>query len=204
MSNRESITIKDFGSGSRVFKSNYRPINRIAKTSGTNLKRSQLLFRLVKYFNPTSTLELGTNLGIATHALALANKKNTITTIEGCPNLKQFAEKQLQSHSVSNTNVINQEFDKALNLLSDQTFDLVFVDGNHSKDATIRYFKQLLNMVHNDSVIIFDDIHWSKDMSEAWEHIRTHKEVTVSIDTFYWGFILFRKEQVKEHFTIRL
>ena len=41
-------------------------------------------------------------------------------------------------------------------------------------------------------------------MSEAWEFIKTHEKVTVSIDTFFWGIVFFRKEQVKEHFTIRV
>ncbi len=54
------------------------------------------------------------------------------------------------------------------------------------------------------SVFIFDDIYWSKPMSEAWAIIINHPKVTVSIDTFYWGIVFFRKEQVKEHFTVRV
>jgi len=41
-------------------------------------------------------------------------------------------------------------------------------------------------------------------MSEAWAIIINHPKVTVSIDTFYWGIVFFRKEQVKEHFTVRV
>jgi hypothetical protein len=41
-------------------------------------------------------------------------------------------------------------------------------------------------------------------MEAAWEEIKTHPEVRVSIDTFFLGLVFFRKEQVKQHFTIRL
>jgi predicted O-methyltransferase YrrM len=85
-----------------------------------------------------------------------------------------------------------------------QTPDLIYFDGNHRKEASLHYFEKLLPLVHNDSVFIFDDIHWSKEMEEAWEQIKAHPQVSVSIDTFYWGLVFFRKEQEKEHFTIRL
>jgi len=82
--------------------------------------------------------------------------------------------------------------------------DLIYFDGNHQKEASLHYFEKLLPLAHNDSVFIFDDIHWSGEMEEAWEQIKAHPRVRVSIDTFYWGLVFFRKEQEKEHFTIRL
>ena len=85
-----------------------------------------------------------------------------------------------------------------------QPFDLIFIDGNHQKEATLNYFEKLLSAVHNDSVMIFDDIHWSKEMEAAWEEIKLHPEVSVTIDTFYWGLVFFRREQAKEHFVIRV
>ena len=88
--------------------------------------------------------------------------------------------------------------------LKPKTFDLIFFDGNHQKEATLNYFESLLPTAHNDSVFIFDDIYWSKDMTEAWETIKQHPRVTVTVDTFYWGFVFFRKEQLKEHFVIRV
>ncbi|WP_081212355.1 O-methyltransferase [Salegentibacter sediminis] len=84
------------------------------------------------------------------------------------------------------------------------TFDLIYFDGHHTKEATLKYFELLLPTAHNDSVFIFDDIHWSAGMEEAWEIIKKHPEVRVSIDTFHLGLIFFRKEQAKQDFIIRL
>ncbi|MCK8479580.1 O-methyltransferase [Psychroserpens algicola] len=198
------IEITDFGSGSRVFKSNIRAINAIAKTSGTSVKRAELLFRIVKYFKPNRTLELGTSLGIATHAMALGHLENTITSIEGCSNISDIAQQQLKEFNISNVEIKTGSFEAVLPKLNTTNYDLIFFDGNHNKDATLDYFNTLVASAHNDSVFIFDDIHWSKPMLEAWETIKSHPKVTVSIDTFFWGFIFFRKEQAKENFTIRL
>ena len=83
-------------------------------------------------------------------------------------------------------------------------FDLIYFDGNHRKQPTLDYFQKLLPTAHNDTVFIFDDIHWSREMEEAWEEIRKHPAVKVTIDTFFWGLVFFRKEQEKEHFVIRV
>ncbi|MEH6535834.1 MAG: class I SAM-dependent methyltransferase [Psychroserpens sp.] len=204
LKNKQKIEVTDFGSGSRVFKSNSRTLSAIAKTSGTTTKRAQLLYRIVKYFKPEHTLELGTSLGIATQAMALGYSENTVTSIEGCSNISEFTKQQLSDLNIENVTVKNGEFETLLPKLKANAYDLVFFDGNHNKAATLHYFNVLLETTHNDSIFIFDDIHWSKEMSEAWEIIKTHPKVTVTIDTFFWGLVFFRKEQVKENFKLRL
>lgn len=203
LNNTDSIEITDFGSGSRVFKSDSRIISAITKTSGTTLKRAKLLYRLTRYFQPKHSLELGTSLGIATHAMAIGHSENTILSIEGCPKTADVARKQLSKANVDNVTVKTGQFENMLPKLKGR-YDLIFIDGNHSKSATLDYFNVLLDTAHNDSVFIFDDIHWSKDMLEAWQTIKQHAKVTVTIDTFFWGFVFFRKEQAKENFQIRL
>ena len=81
LQNKNTIEVTDFGAGSRVFKSNTRAINQIAKNAGISPKRAELLFRMVRYFQPDSVLEIGTSLGLATSALALGNPKAKITTL---------------------------------------------------------------------------------------------------------------------------
>ena len=85
-----------------------------------------------------------------------------------------------------------------------KTFDLIYFDGNHTKEATLRYFETCLETVHNESVFIFDDINWSQEMRTSWEEIKQHASVTVTVDTFFWGIVFFRKEQAKEHFIVRV
>ena len=202
--NKELIEVTDFGAGSRVFKSNKRPVFSIAKNAGITLHRAKLLYRLTSYLKIKNALELGSSVGIASSAIA-ANKKTKLTTIEGCPETAKIAREQFQKYDLNNIDLrigkFEDQFEELLH--GDQKFDLIYFDGNHQKQATLNYFEKLLPTAHNDSVFIFDDIHWSKEMQEAWEEIKKYKSVTVTIDTFQWGLVFFRKEQVKQHFVIR-
>ncbi|PKB17753.1 O-methyltransferase [Flavobacterium sp. 5] len=205
LQNKNTIEITDFGAGSRVFKSNTRQIAKIAKAAGISTKRAQLLYRIVNYFQPDTILEIGTSLGLATSALSLGNPKASITTLEGCPNTMNQCQLQLKKFNINNVECVVTEFSSYFQnqQLSTFNFQLIYFDGNHSKKATLDYFELLLPTITNETVWIFDDIHWSADMEEAWEIIRNHSKVTVSIDTFQWGLVFFRYEQPKQHFIIR-
>ncbi|MCB4799681.1 O-methyltransferase [Neotamlana laminarinivorans] len=201
LKNSNILNVTDFGAGSHTFKTSERKISEMAKYAGSTLKRAKLLYRICKYFKPDNILEIGTSLGISTHAMSLGNSKAKITSLEGCPNISQFTSNLLNNNNV---NIVTGNFSETLKTQDNKPFDLVFFDGNHQKEATLNYFKTLLETAHNNSIFIFDDIYWSKDMAKAWEIIKQHPKVTVTIDTFFWGFVFFRKEQVKQHFTIRL
>lgn len=205
LKNKNFIEVTDFGAGSKVFKSNRRQIAKIAQTAGISPKRAELLFRVTNYFQPETILEIGTSLGLATSALALGNPKAKVITLEGCPNTSGIAKNQLDEFDCNNVENIISEFESFLvsEKLNSKIYNLIYFDGNHSKKATLEYFELLLPTINNDSVWIFDDIHWSKEMEEAWETIKNHPKVKVTIDTFQWGFVFFRREQEKEHFTIR-
>jgi predicted O-methyltransferase YrrM len=235
LQNKNTIEVTDFGAGSKVFKSNTRAINQIAKTAGISSKRAKLLFRMARYFQPTTILEIGTSLGLATSALSLGNKNAKITTLEGCANTQAIAKELFQvsgfKFPTNNIKFVTTEFKAFLNNLKPETWNLkpdlseselskqtwnlkpetlnlkphlVYFDGNHSKDATLNYFELLLPTTTNETVWIFDDIHWSTDMQQAWKIIKNHPKVTVTIDTFQWGIVFFRAGQEKEHFTIRV
>jgi len=203
LTSEETIFVTDFGTGSKVFKNNQRKVKDIAKHVGITRKRQQLLFRISHYFDYKSSLELGTSLGLATIALAI-HKNNKVTTIEGCEHTANIAIKQLDAFGSTSVQIQVGDFEEVLQKYTDTNFDIIYIDGNHNKESTLNYFELLLPFAHKDTLFIFDDIYWSKGMTEAWKEIIIHPKVTVSIDTFYWGLVFFRKEQKKESFTVRL
>ncbi|KXN98683.1 methyltransferase [Aequorivita aquimaris] len=202
-SDSSMVEMKDFGQGSRVFKGNARKVSAVVKNAGMKKKRQKLLFRLSKYFKSETVLELGTSLGLGTVALSLSNEFSAIQTVEGCPNTLQKAQEYFEKFNLHNIQIHQELFSEFLENTSTQ-FNLIFIDGDHNGERTLGYFNSLLNKVHNDSLIIFDDIYWSKDMTVAWQKIIANEKVTVSIDTFQWGLVFFRKEQPKQHFVIRI
>lgn len=200
-----SIEVTDFGAGSRVFNSNSRKVAKIAKTAGITKKRQRLLFRLMQYLNIKNSLELGTSLGLATAAMSLGQPGASIHTVEGCPQTAQKAHAGFDAFHLDKIALHIGAFDDFLDqLTADTTFDLIYLDGNHDEQHTIDYFNKLIHHKNLSSVMVLDDINWSKGMQRAWQYVKGHPEVTVTIDTFFWGLVFFRKEQAPQHFTIRL
>lgn len=199
------IEVKDLGAGSKVSKSNQRKVADIAKAVLTSEKYAQLLFRLVRYLKPKTVLELGTSLGITTLYLAEAVKNTEIVTVEGSPELARLAIQNFMRLGYRNIELKNSEFDlvlpKILNEL--RTLDFVFFDGNHRKEATLRYFEMCLPNINNNTIFVFDDIHWSQEMESAWNEIKKHNQVKATIDLFHFGLVFFRNELSKQDFIIK-
>jgi len=203
--NHEIISINDFGSGSKIFKGNQRKVSDITKIAGISTKKSLLLIRMIEYLELQNILEIGTSVGLGTATLSIGNSKATIKTLEGCKNTAAIAQKLFDTFNLENIQLSIGNFSNTLpSVIKNNQFDLIYFDGNHQKDATLNYFELCLKTVHNNSVFIFDDINWSVEMQKAWLKIKNHPKVTVTIDTYFWGIVFFRKEQEKEHFTIRV
>ncbi len=207
MNNDDStIIVEDYGAGSFISTSNTRTISSIVKMAAKSSKYGQLFFRLTNYFNSKNILELGTSLGISTAYFASANEKINVVSLEGSLAIAHKARANFQKLDIHNINVVTGNFDDTLLdvLKENETFDLIFFDGNHRKEPTLSYFKQCLHYSNTESIFIFDDIHWSDEMEEAWEEIKLHPAVTCSIDLFFIGLIFFRKEfKEVQHLCIR-
>lgn len=200
------LNVEDFGAGSGIDKKNRRAISSIAKNAAKPKKFGQLLFRMVKYYQPATILELGTSLGITTSYLSLAQPEARLITMEGSKEIAEAAKRNFRNLEIRNPEIIEGNFDHTLSSVVRglSTVDFAFIDGNHRKEPTERYFKQLLAKTNNDSILVFDDIHWSSEMEAAWETIKNNAAVTCSIDLFFIGIVLFRKEfKEKQHFTIK-
>lgn len=201
---KDTIVVNDLGAGSHRMNVKERKIASIAKNAGTTYTRAQLLYRMAAYFSCEKALELGTSLGFGSVALSLC-KTVQLTTVEACSQTLAVANSTMQGLELKNIQLVNQSFSDYLKTLPSNTkFDLIFLDGHHDREATLHYFETLLQHVHNDTVLIIDDIYWSRNMLLAWEKIKDHSAVKVSIDTYFWGIVFFRKEQVKQHFKIRV
>ena len=114
---------------------------------------------------------------------------------------------------------IDPKFKEALNLVQNtSTFktidDLINTKPEISKTPCLIYLDlktieessiaELFQICHKDSTILIPSIRETKTRFEHWNQLKSQSEVSVSIDTFYWGLLFFRTEQPKEHFTIRL
>jgi len=200
--NNTVIDTAGYGAGSRVFTSQRRTVSRIAKVAGMNRRKIRLMQKTVRYFKPKEILELGTSLGIGSVAMATA-AESRVTSIEGCPVTADMARKHIRSAGIPRIEIITGSFEETLpRLLEDKAFDMYYLDGNHTREATLKYFEIILPQMENHTIVIMDDIHWSKGMNTAWQTVAAHPEVTLSLDFYDLGMLFFRKELTKEHKSI--
>jgi len=200
------LQVTDFGAGSRLNATDKRKISEISKQALKPQKYAALLFRMVRYFQPDTIVELGTSLGITTAYLATARPGTSVTTLEGSPEIAAEAKKVFEKLAISNITQLNGHFNDTIEvaIARHTKVDFLFIDGNHRYQPTIQYFESFLSVATENTIIVLDDIHWSREMENAWQYCRKHPSVRLSIDLFFIGILFFRKDfRVPQHFSIR-
>ena len=227
LQSREQIHVTDYGAGSKVNASPVREVRDVAQNSKKSARLGRLFYRLIQQFDYEHIFDLGTSLGLTTLYLA-ANPKSKVITFEGCPetakvanqNFEEFYSSQstvgsrqstlhgsqsiVHSPQSSITTVVgNLDEVLASQVVAVPKIDFAFFDANHRYEPTVQYFETCLQKAHNDSLFVFDDVHWSAEMEMAWAYIKAHPSVTVTIDLFAVGLVFFRKQQPKQNFVLR-
>ena len=201
------IKRKDLGACAKNFPSDQRfvRVKDVVHHSSVSGKYGEFLFRLIRHYQPSTMLELGTSLGISTIYLGLAAPESRIVTIEGCLDSANLARENFEKAGLKNISVITGTFEEKLEpaLKEIPAPDLIYFDGNHRKEPTLAYFEQCLPHIHEGTIFVLDDIHWSAGMEEAWSAIRRHPRSKVCIDIYHMGIVFFNEGLSKEEFTLR-
>lgn len=200
---RRSLPVHDLGS-----KGNGESLRKISHIAGTSLspaRFSKLYLRIAHCFAATSIVELGTSFGI--NALYLAEKADaTVTTFEGSPAVAEVALMTFEFASKKNVKMIVGNIDHTLPAFIQgiRKVDLAFIDANHRYEPTLKYFECLLRKVHERSVVIVDDIHYTPCMAAAWKAIRNNRLVYGSADLFRCGIVFFDPSLNKQHVILQV
>lgn len=182
MQDESVIKFLDFGAGNPEDKRSEEEMLKgkeaqttIAKLSSIGLKNewSEWIYTLIKEREPKVVLELGTCCGFSAITMALANKNSTVYTIEGAKEIAAIAAENIKKAECANIVQVIGRFSDVLQdaLERISPIDFAFIDGHHDKEATIKYYKQILPYMAKGSVMAFDDISWSEGMKEAWSAI---------------------------------
>jgi predicted O-methyltransferase YrrM len=224
------LEIEDMGAGSAWKAPRQRSVGDITRRAAKPAKLGQLLYRVARYYRPVKVVELGTSLGFSTAYLAAGVRAafagervrgeggvdgngagvrgegpGRVWSIEGSGQVAAVAERNLGLLGLE-AKVVVGNFDFVLPGVLEEMggVDLAFVDGNHRRDPTLAYFNQLMEHAGRPAVLIFDDIHWSAEMEEAWVTIKNDPRVYLTIDLFFIGLVFLREEfKVKQDFVIR-
>lgn len=204
--NHQWIYVSDYGAGSKILKKKRKKISDIVRYSSVSRKNGLILFHLVRTFKPDEIIELGTSFGISTMYMALATDEAIIKTIDACATTSKFAQRNMKHLKIKGVRYIVHIFSKGLSeaLSTGKLRRLVFIDGDHRYDSTIRYVKEIIYKSKRDSVIVIDDINWSHEMYRAWSEIITWSEIRLSLELFHFGLLFLKPDISKQHYVVRV
>ena len=203
----------------------YRRICDIAKGSLAKKKYAQMLARLVNWLrgplltspsrggigdgglaigNGLVIVELGTSLGVTTAYMAAMDKRNKVITYEGCPAVAEIAKENWEALGLKNIDCRVGEITAEILDRDLERVDVAFIDANHTYAGTRAYFNVLAEKAHRKSVMIVDDIHYNKEMEQAWREICADERVTSTMDLYQMGLVFFDKDYWKRDYRIRV
>lgn len=203
----DPIETVDFGvgAGRKAYSTKILPLGKIVRLRSHSKSRLQLLYRLTRYYKPENILEFGTAVGISTTYIKGGNPISYMVTMEGCANLAARANDSFIKLGIGNIDIAVGNFDSILdNVLGKfKNLNFVFFDGNHREEPTLRYFEKCAQLSNENSIFVFDDIHWSTGMENAWKSIKNDSRVSITIDLFWFGLVFFRKGIEKQDFILK-
>lgn len=200
---RNEIVVNDLGTGAKLHPDKRR-ISAIARKSLSPPRYSSLYQRLIGHFRCRTIVELGTSLGINT--LYLAQPDDTqVYTFEGAPAIAAIAKTNFMRMGKTNITLREGDIDTTLTdfIKEGRAIDFAFMDANHTRDATTRYFTELLRALHEDSIVVLDDIHLTREMEEAWGDLRRHERVRATADLYRCGIAFFKPSLDKQHVVLK-
>lgn len=201
LSNHSFVSVKDLGATSPHFKNDKRTISKVAATSLNDEKQCELFYRILKYSDAKSILELGTSMGIT--SLYLSKKdESRVTTFEGNPAMISIARTNFEYFKQKNIEVIEGNIDHTLPdyLQNPAKIDFALIDANHRYEPTVRYFNLIARRMGDNGIMVIDDIYYSKEMARAWQELKKHDLVYGSVDLFRCGILFFDLNLNKQHF----
>ncbi len=185
-----TLKIEDFGAGSKKL-GNQRRISDIYKTSVASKKYQRLLYFIAQEFQSKNILEMGTSLGFSTVYLSVACS-GSVTTIEACNETHKEAMKLFDKMKLSNVTLIHSTFVDFFQNEKPSLYDLVFIDGHHDGEALLNYVKTLKPQLTSESILVIDDIRWSKGMFLAWTTLCEDPSFSSNVDLFRMGIVQFK------------
>jgi len=194
----------DPGAGSSLLKRKGEKLRSIVRRSSVCYKYGKVLFAAALEFQPSTILELGTSVGISTMYLCEGAPRARVYTIEACAEKLAVCHENARQLNHDNLNPLQGTFEMMLPGLLNQLpqLDMVFIDGDHRKEKILENFEKIIDHLHDESLVIIDDIHWSRQMTQAWQTLMRHPGVKVSVDLHRMGLLFFKRELYPQRFTL--
>jgi hypothetical protein len=200
LNDKFKIEVLDLGAGSKKVPRPHRQVADITRFSTSGIKFAQLYQFFCCQTPANNVVELGTCTGISTRYLSKYTK-GKLYTFEGSPEIQKVA---MRKPRPERTSFILGEINKTLPLLLGQlpNVDFALIDANHTYAGTMFAFDTLLSKAHPMTIFAIGDIHWTSGMEKAWEEIKAHPQVKLTLDFYECGIVIFQSPGKKTNLVL--
>ncbi len=214
----DEISYTDFGSATRDESQSMeemyegvdrsRSVGHLCRRTSKPYRSALLLHKIIRSAGTKNGLELGTCLGISGSYEAAAmelNGNGRMITMEGAAPVAALAQQTFDRLGHGRVEIVVGRFQDTLTgtVAEQGPFDYAFIDGHHDGRATIDYYNIILPHLTDGAIVVYDDIRWSNGMLDAWNALKVHESVEVSVDLEDVGICWVCKDpKPAEHFVI--
>lgn len=149
----------------------------------------RVLYRAAVAAEARHAVEVGTNIGMGACYIAAGLARNgdpRLTCLDGAPNLLAAAADHVDEiagfRPITREGVFAESVVALADELADGSLDLVFIDGEHYYDATLRDASLLIPKLRDGGIAIFDDIAWNDEMERAWRELATRPDCAEALE----------------------
>jgi predicted O-methyltransferase YrrM len=164
------------------------PLGELSRGASKRALSARVLFSLIREFKPLTCIELGSCVGISAAYQAAALELNgggRLTSCEASAERMAAAERHVAELGLENVRFVHGRFQETLDPVLrglDAPVDYAFIDGHHDEHATVDYFRQIAPYASESAIVVFDDIHWSAGMEQAWQRLEAEPALPLTVD----------------------
>ena len=156
-----------------------------------------VVFRLIRDFNPASIINYGPTFGANLALMAMANSDKVVYQEINNPVYELVSKKLLKDIAITNIQFFDPKSVPQIN------HEFIVLNYTDKPDLSRKQVQEKLRMSGDNDVLIIRGIHETKEMESIWQEMIASESVRVSLDLFEIGIALFRKGSQKENFVFK-
>ncbi|MCX6237045.1 MAG: hypothetical protein NTY07_05705 [Bacteroidia bacterium] len=161
------------------------------------IRYGKIVFRLIRYFKPSSIINYGPTFGVNLALMAMANNDSIVYQLINNSACEVLCKELLKDSAFSNIQFLPE------NSVPEVNPEFIMINFSDNPDMSRSVVQKYLRLHGDDDVLIIRGIHESQEMETIWLEMIASESVRVSLDLFEIGIALFRKELQKENFIHR-
>jgi predicted O-methyltransferase YrrM len=166
-------------------------------------KQGALLFRLTHYFRSGNIVQIGAGAGLSTLYLTSYRQGVRCITLEKTPERAAVARWVYEKAARTPVDLRTGDYQTLLPGILEEMGTVDFVFFNTRREASpASLFDICVKYAQADTVFVFEGIKNNRTMRRFWKTVCTHPEVTVTLDLYSMGIVLFNKKLHKRDYTV--